>query len=153
WFGTRRARLAIAGIAAACVVLLAGLEIHFVPLVGWYAHGRYIMPLGVGVVIAAAFVDRYRAWLEERGWLDRFVLGAVALTVPLDLYALARVMTRFQVGIAAGLQPFGGSWQPATGTAVPLLACLAGGLLLTVTVSAGSVRRVPEHSTADTVTN
>src|SRR5262249_59033110 len=119
----------------------------------WYAHSRYIMPLGVGVVIAAAFVDRYRAWLEERGWLDRFVLGTVALTVPLDLYALARVMTRFQVGIAAGLQPFGGSWRPATGTAVPLLACLMGGVLLTAPPAVRSFPRVPGASTAHTVTN
>ncbi len=34
----------------------------------------------------------------------------VGLTIPLDAYAMARVMSRFQVGIAAVPNPFGGSW-------------------------------------------
>ncbi len=100
------------------------------------------------MVIATAFLDRYPAWLEQRGWLDRLALALVAATVPLDVYALARVMTRFQVGINAGLQPFGGSWQPTSGPVLPLLACLVGGLLLTFAVLASSVRPAPEPSTA-----
>jgi hypothetical protein len=147
WFASWRVRLAIGGIAVAGALLLVGLEIHFVPLRGWYAQARYVMPLGVGVVIAAAYVDSYAAWLARRGWLDRLVLALVAATVPLDVYALARVMTRFQVGINAGLQPFGGSWQPPNGPVLPLLACVVGGLLLASTVLARAVRPAPEPST------
>ncbi len=84
---------------------------------------------------------------------DRLILGMVGLTVPLDLYALARVMTRFQVGIDAGLHPFGGSWHPPLGSLVPLVACLVGGVLLTVIVKIATVRGVPEHSTANTLSN
>jgi hypothetical protein len=119
-------RVAVAGVAAACVGLLVAMEIHFVPLVGWYAHGRYIMPLGVGAVIIAV-------WRYDGPFLGPLVLA----TIPLDLYAMARVMTRYQVGMDAPLN----AWQP------PLLACLVGALLLTVTVAGSSVRAVPETST------
>ncbi len=139
-----RVRIAIVGILVASYAILAGLEIHFVPLVGWYAHSRYIMPLGAGAVLCAAFVGHLP---------DRLILILVALTVPLDLYALARVMTRFQVGIDAGLHPFGGSWHPPLGSAVPLVATLVGGVLLTVMVKIPTVRGVPEDSTANTLSN
>ncbi|MCW2689098.1 MAG: hypothetical protein JWR37_3988, partial [Mycobacterium sp.] len=69
------------------------------------------------------------------------------------LYALARVMTRFQLGINAGLHPFGGSWQPAVGPVPPLLVCLVGGVLLTVMVARSSVPRVPQHSTVHMMSN
>jgi hypothetical protein len=148
WFGSGRLRLAMIGILVACVLLLVALEIRFVPRVGWYGHSRYVMPLGVGVVIAAAYVDRYATWLKQRGGLDRLAFALVAATVPLEVYALARVMTRFQVGIDAALAPFGGSWLPASGPVPPLLACLVGGLLLVVMVVANTVRSAPEPEPA-----
>jgi hypothetical protein len=144
WAATWRVRAALIGMGVACFAILAALELHFAPLVGWYAHGRYIMPLGVGIVLAAAAIGRLP---------DRAALALVVLTVPLDLYALARVMTRFQVGIDAGLHPFGGSWHPPVGSVVPLLACLVGGLLLTVIVKSASVRGAPQHSTVNTLSN
>jgi hypothetical protein len=144
WRSAGRIRLAILGILAASYAILAALEIHFAPLVGWYAHSRYIMPLGAGAVLIAASVANLP---------DRLILGMVGLTVPLDLYALARVMTRYEVGIDAGLHPFGGSWQPPLGSVVPLVACLVGGALLTVIVKISTVRGVPEHSTANTLSN
>jgi hypothetical protein len=73
--------------------------------------------------------------------------------VPLDLYAMARVMTRFQVGINAGLQPFGGSWHPYAGTVLPLGACLVGGALLTVVARTTFVRATPQPSTVNTLSN
>jgi Predicted membrane protein (DUF2142) len=142
WRSAGRVRLAIVGVLVASYAILAGLEIHFAPLVGWYAHSRYIMPLGAGAVLIAAFVTNLPDWL---------ILGLVVLTVPLDLYALARVMTRYEVGIDAGLHPFGGSWHPPLGSVVPLVACLVGGALLSVTVKISTVRGVPEHSTANTL--
>jgi hypothetical protein len=144
WYGPWRVRVAIVGIGLASYAILAALELHFAPLVGWYAHGRYIMPLGVGIVLCAAAVGRLP---------DRVILALVVLTVPLDLYCLVRVMTRFQVGIDAGLHPFGGSWHPSVGSLVPLLACLVGGLLLTVIVKTPSVRGAPEPSTVNTLSN
>jgi hypothetical protein len=144
WAGPWRIRASLAGIGVACYAILAALELHFAPLVGWYAHGRYIMPLGVGIVLGAATVGRLP---------DRAILALVASTVPLHVYALARVMTRFQVGIDAGLHPFGGSWHPSVGAAVPLIGCLVGGLLLTVIVKSPSVRGAAEHSTVNTLSN
>ncbi|MFB9181477.1 DUF2142 domain-containing protein [Dactylosporangium sucinum] len=153
WFGDRRLRLGIVATAAACVVLLVAMELYFAPKVGHFAHGRYIMPLGVGVVLLAAFAERYTAWLTDRGWLGRVVLAGVALTVPMDLYALARVMTRFQHGISHGLDPLGGTWHPAAGSVVPLLCCAVGGVLLGVIVTRSSVRPTAQHSTANTLSN
>ncbi|GAA3229766.1 DUF2142 domain-containing protein [Dactylosporangium siamense] len=153
WFGTTRLRIAIVAVGATSAVLLVALELYFAPKVGHFAHGRYVMPLGVGVVLLAGTADRYAAWLSDRGWLDRLALGLVAITIPLDLYALARVMTRFQRGINEGLNPFGGTWQPPLGSVVPLLACLVGGALLAVIVTRSSVRPTPVHSTANTLSN
>jgi hypothetical protein len=153
WFGDRRLRLAIAAAFVGCVVLLVALELYFAPKVGQFAHGRYVMPLGVGVVLLAPLADRYAQWLSDRGWLDRFVLACAVLAVPMQLYALARVMTRFERGIAAGLNPFGGSWTPAVGSVVPLLSALVGAGLLGVIVTRSSVRPTPVHSTANTLSN
>lgn len=153
WFGTTRLRMGIGAVAVASVALLLALELYFAPKVGHFAHGRYVMPLGVGVVLLAGLADRYAAWLSDRGWLNRLAVGLVAVTVPLDLYALARVMTRFQRGINEGLNPTGGTWQPPLGSVLPLLTCLVGGALLGVIVTRSSVRPTPVHSTANTLSN
>ncbi|MEV0132279.1 DUF2142 domain-containing protein [Dactylosporangium sp. NPDC050688] len=153
WFGTTRLRIAILAVGIGSAALLVALELYFAPKVGHFAHGRYVMPLGVGVVLLAGTADRYAAWLTDRGWLDRLTIGLVAVTVPLDLYALARVMTRFQHGINEGLNPFGGTWQPPLGSVLPVLACLVGGALLAVIVTRSSVRPTPQHSTSNTFSN
>ena len=145
WLASWRVRLALAGIFVASYAILAGLELHYAPLVGWYAHSRYVMPLGAAIVLGAAFVDR----LVD----DRLILALVAITVPLQLYALARVMTRFQVGIDSGFDPFGGTWRPVAGPLLPLVLCLVGALLLAVMVKNPFVRRAPHLSTANTLSN
>jgi hypothetical protein len=153
WFGPTRLRVGILAVGLVSAALLVALELYFAPKVGHFAHGRYVMPLGVGVLLLAGSGDRYAAWLSDRGWLDRLALGLVALTVPLHLYALARVMTRFQRGINEGLNPFGGTWQPPLGSALPLLTCLVGAASLAVIVTRSSVRPTPVHSTANTLSN
>ncbi|MGI5246208.1 DUF2142 domain-containing protein [Dactylosporangium sp. CA-139066] len=154
WFGSRRLRLALALVLIGSAGLLVALEVYFAPKLGThFAHGRYVMPLGVGVLLLAPLADRYAGWLAERGWLDRLVLVCAGLAVPMQLYALARVMTRFQRGIAAGLDPFGGAWTPPAGTVVPLICALVGGVLLGVIVTRSSVRPTPVHSTANTLSN
>jgi hypothetical protein len=72
----------------------------------------------------------------------------VALTVPLQVYTLAAVMTRFQVGFGAPLNPFGGSWQPAVGPVVPLAALLAGAVVLASTVAAKATSTTPQADTS-----
>jgi Predicted membrane protein (DUF2142) len=148
-----RARWALLGLAAASLGLLVALEVYFLPRVGWFAHGRYAMPAAVGIVLGAAVAGRedgvrredgrgfeggggFEEWLNARGWLTRYALVLTAATAPLHLYALARVMTRYQVGIAAPLNPFGGVWRPPVGSLVPLLVDLAGVLLLVLVAAA-----------------
>jgi len=68
----------------------------------------------------------------------------VAATVPVHLYALARVMSRFQSGLDSPLNPFGGDWHPAVGSAVPMgvavLGCVA---LVTMIVTYRDVVALP----------
>lgn len=130
WFGGARLRLAIGGVFAASLGMLVVLEVHFVPTFGWFSHSRYVAALGVGMMLLAATSSRYQAFLSARGWLGAPVTLLVAATIPLDMYALVRVMSRFQRGIAASLNPFGGTWTPPLGTAAPLLAELLGALAL-----------------------
>jgi predicted membrane protein DUF2142 len=124
WRGGSRLRLVSVGLVIVCTAMLLGLEVYFVRSSGWFSHGRYVLPVLVGVVLAAAFVPlRRHAALAS---------GLVAATLPIDLYALARVMTRFQSGIDAGLNPFTGSWRPPVGPVLPFLAITAGVALLVV---------------------
>jgi hypothetical protein len=153
WYATNRVRLAIVGMFLACVAMLVALEVHFYSIVGWYAHSRYVMPLGAGILLVAATVRPLEHTLRDRRRLDRFVLLPVLVTIPIDVYVLARVMTRYQRGIDAGLNPFGGSWQPSVGSVAPLAGCLVGGLLLAVIVKSPSVRGVSELSTSNTLSN
>ena len=111
------------------------------------------MPLGVGAILLAPVAAGYSEWLAAspvRTWLP---VVCAALTVPMQLYALARVMTRFERGISAGLNPFGGVWTPPLGSAVPILCALVGAVLLGVIVTRSSVRPTPVLSTANTLSN
>jgi hypothetical protein len=64
-------------------------------------------------------------------------VALVAATLPVHVYALARVMTRFEVGIEAGLNPFAGSWRPPLGPVVPLVCVLVGVGVLTAAAWGG----------------
>lgn len=153
--GGWRVRLALTGLVGFCGALLVGLEAREAAVVGWSMHGRYVLPSAVGVVLIAAAVvgtagrpagpaDGPRwAWLPggpRRAWLPLALVAAVA---PLHGYALARVMTRYQLGIDAALDPLHGVWLPPGGPFVPLL-LLAGGLVVQVAllmpVGAGGAR-------------
>ena len=113
-----RARLVLAGLFAFCTVFLVGLELHYAPILGWSQHARYVMPVGVGIVLIAAAL---RAPLASR-----WVVALVAATAPVHLCVLAHVMTRYQSGPGARLNPFHGTWLPPGGPVVPLAAALAG---------------------------
>jgi hypothetical protein len=123
----RRYRLVMAGLAAACLGILVVLEFAFIHTAGWVAHSRYVAPAGAGLVLGACFVRRWHAALGPAP-ARRLVWLAVLVAVPVHLWALAAVMTRFQIGPAGLMDPFGGSWQPAGGP-FPALAVETAGLL------------------------
>jgi hypothetical protein len=137
WWAGWRARAAVALLLAACAALLFGLELALAPRIGWSQHGRYAMPIGVGVVLVAGFLG-WRTAVSSRSRI--VAMGLVAATAPLHLYALARVMTRYQIGIGAGLDPFGGVWRPPLGTVAPLVALVAGLATLLATLLIVTVR-------------
>jgi hypothetical protein len=123
--GGWRLRLALAGLAGFCLAMLVALDAYFAPRSGWFAHGRYALPTAVGIVLLAALAWRPRSWLP---------VALVVATAPIQLYALARVMTRYQVGIDAGMDPFGGTWRPVGGPVTPLVVLVAGIVALVTVV-------------------
>jgi hypothetical protein len=72
-------------------------------------------------------------------WLS---VALVAATVPVHGYALARVMTRYQSGIDAPLNPFAGHWLPPGGPLLPLMT-LTLGLAALVALSIVTESKVP----------
>ncbi len=114
-----RLRLVLAGLAAFCLAVVVALDLRFAPLSGWFAHSRYVLPTAVGIVLLAVAYGR----APSGRWLP---LALVAVTVPIHLYALARVLNRFRAGLDAPLDPFGGGWHPAGGPLLPLLLAVAG---------------------------
>ena len=126
----RRYALVLAGLGLASIAVLALLELYFLPKVGWFSHGRYAMPALVGVVLGAAAVGRFEGRLVERGWLRWYALALAGAAGLGHLYALSRVMSRFQVGIDAPLNPFADTWRPPVGPVPPLLVMVAGAALL-----------------------
>lgn len=155
------------------VIVLGGvvtptlLQIRYLNKYGFVTQGRYLLPLLSGLVLIAAFI------LEESGMPVRIARFAGRLAVlvllPLNLFALAYTMIRWQHGIRVhpiprlDLNPLAGPWNPPLGSAVPLLAeligvCLVGALVWTTVgrpatelVSAGEAERakgpVPDSET------
>jgi hypothetical protein len=134
WRAGWRVRLVVVGLIAAGFAMLIGLEFYFIASQGWFSHGRYAMPILVGAVLIAAWAspaDRPRPW-----WLP---VALVAATAPVHLYALGRVMSRYQVGIESSLRPFDGSWHPSVGSAVPLITLMVGAGLLIAAAWSGRI--------------
>jgi hypothetical protein len=114
-----RERGVLAGLVLAGFGLLVALEFYFVPTAGWFSHGRYALPILVGAVLVAAARDPRR---QRRWWPPALVLA----TVPVHLYALVRVLSRYREGIDASLSPFGGRWDPPVPAPLALAAVLVG---------------------------
>ncbi len=145
----KRLRWTLVGLGAVLLLVLIGLEVHFVNSVGWVAHGRYVMPTGCGIVLAAAFVQRWRAALGDSGTI-RLGRAVVILALPLHLWALAEVMTRFQLGPGALINPLHGwrgsdpaIWLPAGGPVPPLALEIVG--LVTLGVLAWRLVKWPDR--------
>jgi hypothetical protein len=109
------------GILATSFACLVVLELGYLRSIGWSQHGRYIMPFGVGLVLAAVALRRLERAFGSTG-VRRIVPGVAVIAGVLHLWVLLIVQTRFQFGQGHGLNPLSGSWTPPAGGAAPLLA-------------------------------
>jgi hypothetical protein len=110
------------------------LQVSYLNKYGFVTQGRYLLPLLSGLVLLAAFI------LEESGMPPRVArfIGRLAVLVllPLNVFALAYTMVRWQHGLrpypvpSFDLNPLRGSWHPALGSVVPLVAELVGGCVV-----------------------
>jgi Predicted membrane protein (DUF2142) len=152
---SRRFRWTMLGLGAVLLAVLVALEVHFVNSVGWVSHGRYVMPAGVGLVLAAAWVGRWRDALGEAG-VVRFVRTVVIVALPLHLWALSQVMTRFEEGPGRLINPLHGwlrddphGWLPPGGPLPALLLEVAG--IVTLGVLAWRLVTLPDRSVRQSV--
>ncbi|TQS46469.1 DUF2142 domain-containing protein [Cryptosporangium phraense] len=127
----RRHALVLVGILAVSFLSLTALEFAYLRNIGWSQHGRYVMPFGVGLVLAAVALRRVDRALGNTG-VGRVVPGVAVVTGVLHLWALLLVQTRFQYGLGSGFNIRGGSWKPPLGAFAPLLTELVGVALLAV---------------------
>jgi Predicted membrane protein (DUF2142) len=143
--GGRRVVLPQLWLLGTGLLFLGGLDFWLISRIGWFAQGRYALPALAGLVlIPAAALD---GLLERVRGLRWALPAAGALLAILHGYVLARVITRFARGVDAPLDPFGGRWHPPLGAWPPLLAVLAGGVLL-VALLATTIRRAPAPDSA-----
>jgi len=129
-FASRRYTFVLVGLGLASFGVLVLLDLYFLPKVGWFSQGRYAMPSLVGVVLGAAAMTRFEGRLVARGLLRWYALALAGVAALGHVYALSRVMSRFQVGINAPLNPLRYTWRPPVGPVPPLLLIVAGGALL-----------------------
>ncbi|MFI5957802.1 DUF2142 domain-containing protein [Cryptosporangium sp. NPDC051539] len=133
-FATRRQALLISGIVVTSVVFLVGFEVLYYQHIGWAQQSRYILPFGVGALLFAGSLRRWEFRLGELA-TRRFVLICGLSVAVMHVWALAVVMTRFQVTQRfKALGALHGSWLPAVGPQIPLLFTAVGGVLIVATI-------------------
>jgi hypothetical protein len=132
----RRTAVVVAGLGLASLAVLVLLELYFLPTVGWFSQARYAMPSLIGMVLVPAVRGRWEEQLIRRRWLHQAAWVSAATAALIHVYALARVMSRFQDGITAPVNPLHYTWRPPVGPLPPLLLMLAGVALLTTLVIA-----------------
>ncbi|MFG1928020.1 DUF2142 domain-containing protein [Cryptosporangium sp. NPDC048952] len=138
----RHHALVLLGILATSFLSLIALELFYLRNIGWSQHGRYVMPFGVGLVLAAVSLRRVDRALGTTG-VARIVPGVTVVTGVLHLWTLLLVQSRYQFGQGRGLNPLRGSWTPPLGSFVPLLLETVGVVAL-VLLALWFVRRVTE---------
>jgi Predicted membrane protein (DUF2142) len=117
--GARRLVVAIGAIAAASVVVPTAVAASQMEEYGILFQGRYILPLGVGVVlIAGRAVDEAGRDLVNR--LSRVVVLVLALTVFAHLVAIWFAARRFAVGVGGPVFFVREGWTPGISLVVPL---------------------------------
>jgi hypothetical protein len=110
------------------------IEIHIANTYGLPTQGRYLLPIAVGMpIVAGACLGNLR--LFEPGQTTKLLRALAVALIPVHPFALAYVMVRWQVGLMpyprpSEIDPLNGHWHPPLGSAVPLLASMAGGAVL-----------------------
>ncbi|GAA3385610.1 DUF2142 domain-containing protein [Cryptosporangium minutisporangium] len=133
-FATWRQATVLIGIAAVSIGLLVGFELLYYQHIGWAQQSRYVLPFGVGALLLAGCLRRWEGRLGEVA-TKRFVMICAVTTGAMHVWALAVVMTRFQVTQRfKALGALHGAWLPAVGPQIPLLTVAFGGLLLVALV-------------------
>jgi Predicted membrane protein (DUF2142) len=117
--GSRRLVLALVAMMAVSVVLPGLLAASQMDEHGVIFQGRYILPLGAGVVLLAGrAVDETGRDLVDR--LSRVVVLVLALTVVAHLVAIWFAARRFAVGVGGPVFFVREGWTPGISLAVPL---------------------------------
>jgi Predicted membrane protein (DUF2142) len=117
--GARRLVVALAAIAAASVVVPTAVAASQMEEYGIIFQGRYILPLGVGVVlIAGRAIDEADRELVDR--LSRVVVLVLSLTVVAHLVAIWFAARRFAVGVGGPVFFVREGWTPGISLVVPL---------------------------------
>ncbi|NJC64451.1 DUF2142 domain-containing protein [Planosporangium flavigriseum] len=118
---------------------------------GFYAQGRYVLPIAVGLPILAAYALGERRALvgtQARSIIRTFAL----LLIPIHFLALYNTMLRWQYGIRwpkIKVNPFHGEWLPRLGPELPLALGAVGVLVLLVTAWAVSSAVHPAEPRTD----
>jgi hypothetical protein len=131
----RRQVAVLVGIVVTSLAVLVGFELLYYDHLGWAQQSRYVLPFGVGAILGAGALRRWERVLPPAA-VRRFVLTVAVGTAVMHVWALAVVMTRFQIEQRfQALLPFDGFWLPATGPQFPLLSTALGGLVLLILVA------------------
>lgn len=137
------------------VVIPSALQLLYANKTGFITQGRYLLPMLAGVLLFACFV------LEERGVTVAqsrvLVRLAVVLLLPIQLACLIYTMVRWQNGLPGvgqlgivSLNPLRGDWHPVLGSLLPLVAMVAG--IVVVAVLAWRATSTLPPSSDETVT-
>jgi Predicted membrane protein (DUF2142) len=129
----RAGRWRMAALAAGGLGIPFVMQIAYVNKVGFVTQGRYLLPVAVGLPILATFLIQEYGLPGDK---SRTLLRLYIVTLlPIHLVALVFTMVRWQRGLSRGaglrgLNPLSGSWQPPLGPVLPLVATIAGLLLI-----------------------
>ena len=117
--GARRVVVALVAITAVSVVVPSLIQASQMEEHGILFQGRYILPLGAGIVLVAGrAVDEAGHELIDR--LSRVIVLVLALTVVGHLVAIWFAARRFAVGVGGPVFFVGEGWTPGISLAVPL---------------------------------
>jgi hypothetical protein len=140
----RRTTIVAAGLAGLSLAVLTLLDLYFLPKVGWFSQARYAMPTLVGIPLIAAARGGWEQRLIQRRALHRYAMILAGAAATIQVYALVRVMIRFELGLDVRINPLHYVWRPPLGPLPPLLLVLAGAALLTTLAT--TTRAVPARS-------
>ncbi len=130
---TRLGRWRLAALAAGGLGIPFVMQFLWVNTYGFITQGRYMLPVAAGLPILGAYLIQRYGLAEEK---SRSVLRiCVVVLFPIHLFCLWYTMIRWQQGLnwkngLRALNPLAGSWHPPLGSLVPLLACVAGALVV-----------------------